>query len=162
MPIVNTNINNNIAVVPYKEDRTSNTIRLTFQDATKDIKIPSPDYQIHLTIRGFKSVLFKESNVDSQWIYGSYINVKIIQPELEKTYFDENIKNAINVEFSKRSIDNKSSFEWIFFNDSLKILFDQFSLQTVKLDKKWLKSASKNKKISKNFKKLNEIYIKCK
>mgnify|MGYP006089615185 FL=1 len=154
--------NNNIAVVPYKEDRTSNTIRLTYQDATKDIKIPSPDYQIHLTIRGFKSVLFKESNVDSQWIYGSYINVKIIQPELEKTYFDENIKNAINVEFSKRSIDNKSSFEWIFFNDSLKILFDQFSLQTVKLDKKWLKSASKNKEISKNFKKLNEIYIKCK
>ena len=154
--------NNNIAVVPYKEDRTSNTIRLTYQDATKDIKIPSPDYQIHLTIRGFKSVLFKESNVDSQWIYGSYINVKIIQPELEKTYFDENIKNAINVEFSKRSIDNKSSFEWIFFNDSLKILFDQFSLQTVKLDKKWLKSSSKNKKISKNFKKLNEIYIRCK
>ena len=138
--------NNNIAVVPYKEDRTSNTIRLTYQDATKDIKIPSPDYQIHLTIRGFKSVLFKESNIDSQWIYGSYINVKIIQPELEKTYFDENVKNAINVEFSKRSIDNKSSFEWIFFNDSLKILFDQFSLQTVKLDKKWLKSASKNKK----------------
>ena len=81
---------------------------------------------------------------------------------MEKTYFDENIKNAINVEFSKRSIDNKSSFEWIFFNDSLKILFDQFSLQTVKLDKKWLKSASKNKEISKNFKKLNEIYIKCK
>ncbi|MDB0045183.1 hypothetical protein N9F20_00625 [Candidatus Pelagibacter sp.] len=154
--------NNNIAVVPYKEDRTSNTIRLTYQDATKDIKIPSPDYQIHLTIRGFKSVLFKESNVDSQWIYGSYINVKIIQPELEKTYFDENIKNAINVEFSKRSIDNKNSFEWIFFNDSLKILFDQFSLQTVKLDKKWLKSSSKNKKISKKFKKLNEIYIKCK
>ena len=154
--------NNNIAVVPYKEDRTSNTIRLTYQDATKDIKIPSPDYQIHLTIRGFKSVLFKESNVDSQWIYGSYINVKIIQPELEKTYFDENIKNAINVEFSKRSIDNKSSFEWIFFNDSLKILFDQFGLQTVKLDKKWLKSASKNKRISNNFKKLNEIYIKCK
>ena len=154
--------NNNIAVVPYKEDRTSNTIRLTYQDATKDIKIPSPDYQIHLTIRGFKSVLFKESNVDSQWIYGSYINVKIIQPELEKTYFDENIKNGINVEFPKRSIDNKSSFEWIFYNDSLKLLFDQFSLQTVKLDKKWLKSASKNKKISKNFKKLNEIYIKCK
>jgi hypothetical protein len=153
--------NNNIAVVPYKEDRTSNTIRLTYQDATKDIKIPSPDYQIHLTIRGFKSVLFKESNIDSQWIYGSYINVKIIQPELEKIYFDENIKNAINVEFSKRSIENKSSFEWIFFNDSLKILFDQFSLQTVNLDKKWLNSASKNKKISKNFKKLNEIYIKC-
>ena len=154
--------NNNIAVVPYKEDRTSNTIRLTYQDTTKDIKIPSPDYHIYLTIRGFKSVLFKESNIDSQWIYGSFVNIEIIQPEMEKVYFNENLKNAINIEFSKRAIENKSSFEWIFFNDSLKMLFDQFSLQTIKLDKKWLKSASKGKKISQKFKKLNEIYIKCK
>ena len=154
--------NNNIAVVPYKEDRTSNTIRLTYQDTTKDIKIPSPDYHIYLTIRGFKSVLFKESNIDSQWIYGSFVNIEIIQPEMEKVYFNENLKNAINIEFSKRAIENKSSFEWIFFNDSLKMLFDQFSLQTIKLDKKWLKSASKGKKMSQKFKKLNEIYIKCK
>ena len=154
--------NNNIAVVPYKEDRTSNTIRLTYQDTTKDIKIPSPDYHIYLTIRGFKSVLFKESNIDSQWIYGSFVNIEIIQPEMEKVYFNENLKNAINIEFSKRAIENKSSFEWIFFNDSLKMLFDQFSLQTIKLDKKWLKSASKGKKMSQKFKKLNEIYTKCK
>ena len=154
--------NNNIAVVPYKEDRTSNTIRLTYQDTTRDIKIPSPDYHIYLTIRGFKSVLFKESNIDSQWIYGSFVNIEIIQPEMEKVYFNENLKNAINIEFSKRAIENKSSFEWIFFNDSLKMLFDKFSLQTIKLDKKWLKSASKSKKMSKKFKKLNEIYIKCK
>ena len=129
---------------------------------TKDIKIPSPDYHIYLTIRGFKSVLFKESNIDSQWIYGSFVNIEIIQPEMEKVYFNENLKNAINIEFSKRSIENKSSFEWIFFNDSLKMLFDKFSLQTIKLDKKWLKSASKGKKMSQKFKKLNEIYIKCK
>ena len=154
--------NNNIAVVPYKEDRTSNTIRLTYQDTTRDIKIPSPDYHIYLTIRGFKSVLFKESNIDSQWIYGSFVNIEIIQPEMEKVYFNENLKNKINIEFSKRAIENKSSFEWIFFNDSLKMLFDKFSLQTIKLDKKWLKSASKSKKMSKKFKKLNEIYIKCK
>ena len=154
--------NNNIAIVPYKEDRTSNTIRLTYQDTTRDIKIPSPDYHIHLTIRGFKDVLFKESNIDEQWLYGSYVNIKIIQPEMEKEYFNENLKNAINVEFSKRSIENKSSFEWIFFNDSLKILFDTFSLQTISLDKKWLKSASKNKDISKAFKQLNKIYDKCK
>ena len=154
--------NNNIAVVPYKEDRTSNTIRLTYQDTTKDIKIPSPDYHIYLTIRGFKSVLFKESNIDSQWIYGSFVNIEIIQPEMEKVYFNENLKKAINIEFSKRAIENKSSFEWIFFNDSLKMLFDQFSLQTIKIDKKWLKSASKGKKMSQKFKKLNEIYTKCK
>jgi len=154
--------NNNIAVVPYGEDRTSNTIMITFENSQREIKLPSPDYHIHLTLRGFKSILFNEGNIDDQWIYGSYVNIKIIQPDLDKIYFDENFKNGLNVEFSKRSAKNKESFEWIFYIDSLKILFDNFSKQTVKVDKKWLKSSSGNKKIKNSFKKINKIYEKCK
>ena len=154
--------NNNIAIVPYSQDRTSSTIMLKFENSTREIKLPNPDYHIHLTIRGFKSILFKEGNIDEQWIYGSYVKIKIFQPDLEKVYFDEKLKNGLNVEFSKRSTKNKDSFEWIFFIDSLKILFDNFSKQTVEIDKKWLKSASKNKKINKSFKELVKIYEKCK
>ena len=135
---------------------------LKFQNSTREIKLPNPDYHIHLTIRGFKNILFKEGNIDEQWIYGSYVKIKIFQPDLEKVYFDEKLKNGLNVEFSKRSTKNKGSFEWIFFIDSLKILFDNFSKQTVEIDKKWLKSASKNKKINKSFKELVKIYEKCK
>ena len=154
--------NNNIAIVPYSQDRTSSTIMLKFENSTREIKLPNPDYHIHLTIRGFKNILFKEGNIDEQWIYGSYVKIKIFQPDLEKVYFDEKLKNGLNVEFSKRSTKNKDSFEWIFFIDSLKILFDNFSKQTVEIDKKWLKSASKNKKINKSFKELVKIYEKCK
>ena len=154
--------NNNIAVVPYGEDRTTSVIKLTFQNSTREIKLPNPDYHIHLTIRGFKSILFKEGNIDEQWIYGSYVRIKLIQPDLDKVYFDEKFKNGLNVEFSKRATKNKESFEWIFYMDSLKILFDEFSKQTIKIDKKWLKSSSDNKKIHKLFKKVNEIYDKCK
>ena len=154
--------NNNIAVVPYGEDRTTSVIKLTFQNSTREIKLPNPDYHIHLTIRGFKSILFKEGNIDEQWIYGSYVRIKLIQPDLDKVYFDEKFKNGLNVEFSKRATKNKESFEWIFYMDSLKILFDEFSKQTIKIDKKWLKSSSDNKKIYKLFKKVNEIYDKCK
>ena len=77
-------------------------------------------------------------------------------------YFDENFKNGLNVEFSKRSTENKESFEWIFYIDSLKVLFDNFSKQTVEIDKKWLKSASGNKKIKNGFKKISSVYEKCK
>ncbi len=154
--------NNNIAIVPYSKDRTTSTIMLKFENSTREIKLPNPDYHIHLTIRGFKNILFKEGNIDEQWIYGSYVKIKIFQPDLEKVYFDEKLKNGLNVEFSKRSTKNKDSFEWIFFIDSLKILFDNFSKQTVEIDKKWLKSASKNKKINKSFKELVKIYEKCK
>ena len=154
--------NNNIAVVPYSQDRTSSSIMIKFENSTREIKLPDPDYHIHLTIRGFKSILFDEGNIDEQWIYGSYVNIKLIQPDLDKIYFDEKFKNGLNVEFSKRSTNNKESFEWIFYLDSLKILFDSFSKQTIKLDKKWLKNANDSKKIKKSFKQLNEIYEKCK
>ena len=158
--------NNGVAIVPYGQDRTSNTIMLRFENSQREINLPNPDYHIHLTIRGFKSVLFKESNIDEQWIYGSYTNIKILQPdypdEQKRIKMDEKFKNALNVELSKRSLDNKQSFEWIFYNDSLKVLFDNFSKQTVELDKKWLKSSNGNKKISKKFKEIKEIYDRCK
>jgi len=158
--------NNGVAIVPYGQDRTSSTIMLRFENSQRQINLPSPDYHIHLTIRGFKSVLFKESNIDEQWIYGSYTNIKILQPdypdEQKRIKMDEKFKNGLNVELSKRSLDNKQSFEWIFYNDSLKVLFDNFSKQTVELDKKWLKSSNGNKKISKTFKEIKEIYDRCK
>ncbi len=154
--------NNNIAIVPYGEDATSRSIMLTFENSQREIELPDPDYHIHLTIRGFKNILFKEGNIDEQWIYGSYIKIKFLQPDLDKIYFEEKFKNALNVEFSKRSTKNKESFEWIFYLDSLKFLFDKFSQQTVEIDKKWLKSSNDNKKVKKLFKALNKIYESCK
>ena len=158
--------NNDIAIVPYGQDRTTNTLMLRFENTQREIKLPDPDYHIHLTIRGFKNVLYKEGNIDEQWIYGSYTNIKIIQPDQPdenlKIKMDEKFKNGLNVEISKRSLENKESFEWIFFNDSLKVLFDNFSKQTLEFDKKWIKSSNDNKKIEKIFKELKKIYESCK
>lgn len=158
--------NNDIAMVPYSQDRTTNTLMLRFENTQREIKLPNPDYHIHLAIRGFKNILYKEGNIDEQWIYGSYINIKIIQPDQPddnlKIKMDEKFKNGLNVEISKRSMKNKESFEWIFFNDSLKVLFDSFSKQTLEFDKKWIKSSNDNEKIKKVFEKLREIYESCK
>ena len=82
---------NNLAIVPFSQDRTSRTIMLTYENTQREIKLPDPDYHIHLTIRGFKNVLFKEGNINSQWIYGSYVNIKILQPDFP----DEN-KDCLN------------------------------------------------------------------
>ena len=62
----------------------------------REIKLPNPDYHIYLTIRGFKNVLFKEGNIDEQWIYGSYVNIKIIQPD----HPDENLKIKMDEKLS--------------------------------------------------------------
>ena len=50
--------NNDIAIVPYGQDRTTNTLMLRFENTQREIKLPDPDYHIDLTIRGFKNVLF--------------------------------------------------------------------------------------------------------
>ena len=42
------------------------------------------------------------------------------------------------------------------------MLFDNFSKQSLKLDKKWIKSANNNKDIGKQFKNLKNIYDSCK
>ena len=158
--------NNDIAIVPYGQDRTTNTLMLRFENTQREIKLPNPDYHIYLTIRGFKNVLFKEGNIDEQWIYGSFVNIKVIQPdnpdENLKIKMDEKFKHGLNVELSKRSLENKESFEWIFFNDSLKVLFDNFSKQTIEFDKKWIKSSSDSKKMKKKFEGLKNIYESCK
>ena len=154
--------NNDIAIVPYGQDRTTRTIMLRFENTQREINLPDPDYHIHLTLRGFKNVLYKEGNIDEQWIYGSYVNIMVKQPDSEKIVFNEKFKNGLNVEISKRSMENKESFEWIFFNDSLKMLFDNFSKQSLELDKKWIKSANNNKDIGKQFKNLDKIYGSCK
>lgn len=75
---------------------------------------------------------------------------------------DEQFKQGLNVEMSTRSIKNKDSFEWIFFNDSLKSLFDNFSQQTITLDKQWIKSSSENKNVAKIFNNIKEVYENCK
>ena len=91
---------------------------LRFENTQREIKLPDPDYHIHLTIRGFKNVLYKEGNIDEQWIYGSYTNIKIIQPdnpdENLKIKMNEKFKNGLNVEISKRSMENKSLLNGFF------------------------------------------------
>ena len=64
--------------------------------------------------------------------------------------------------FQKEAWKIKALLSGFFFNESLKLLFDNFSMQTVKIDKKWLKSSNDNKKISKKFKNLKTVYESCK
>ena len=40
-------------------------------------------------IKGFKKVLAQSTAVEDLFLYGSFINFKIYQPELNKYYFDE-------------------------------------------------------------------------
>jgi|TARA_B110000858_G_C17754529_1_gene451390 hypothetical protein len=132
-----------IALVPFMEGMAIGgqmKQRFVNTDEIYNIEVPKPDFNIELTIRGFKKVLVKTSDVNNLFLYGAYINVKVLQPDLEKVYIDTKLKNAnqLKIPTSIKNID-----DWRKFNASLARLFDQFAVNIVKPTDKYLKLQSK-------------------
>ncbi len=117
----------------------------------------NPDNQIHINLKGFKKVLAQSSDVEDQYLYGSFIDLKIFQPDLDKIYFDESLRGVTTIKIPK-DIEPK---DWRKYYYNLKILFENFSLNIKKQDKKWMKKATKNK-IKKKLKSLNTLLEKVK
>ena len=153
--------NHNVAIVPFTEGQAiGKSMKLKFVQSDKiyDIKLPNPDYHIELNIKGFKKVLAQSTAVEDLFLYGSFINFKIYQPELNKYYFDETLRGVTQVKIPKEQSDIN---DWRKYYYNLEILFDDFSKNIIKQDKKWLKKATK-KKIKKEIKNLNLIIDKLK
>ena len=78
-----------------------------------------------------------------------------MQPDINKVYFDEKIKNAnqIKIPNSIKNID-----EWRKFYISTLVLFDEFSANIKKPDPKWINNSLTNKDSAKKaFQNLNIV-----
>ena len=155
--------NNNVSIVPYAADRTVSTIEFTYQNQQVKIKYPDPDYYIDLDIKKF--VRFEDKNnktaSNSIYYYGSAVNFKVYQPETNKVIIDSHMRRVLTQDIPK-DIKNLESFEWVYFKNSLNALFNKISVQTNKLDSKWIKNASESKRnVKKDFKELKNVYNKC-
>ena len=137
--------NHNVAIVPFTEGQAiGRSMKLKFAQSDKifDIKLPNPDYHIEINIKGFKKVLAQSTAVEDLFLYGSFINLKIYQPELNKYYFDETLRGVTQVKIPKEQTDIN---DWRKYYYNLEILFDDFSKNIIKQDKKWLKKATKKR-----------------
>ena len=135
-----------VALVPYQEGvalGSNMKQRFANTDEIFEIKLPKPDFNIELTVRGFKKVLAKSSSVSNIFLYGSYINIKILQPDLDKVYLDARFKNANQI---KIPVGIEDLDDWRKFNYSLIKLFDDFSLNITKPSNKYLKNQAKDPK----------------
>lgn len=156
-------LHNSIALVPFAEGMAiGNAMKLAFvnSDTIYDIELPKPDFDIILTIRGFKKITVATSDVRNVYLFGSYTKIQVIQKELNKTYFDEKIKNASQIEIPNNieNIDN-----WRKFYFSTIILFDKFSSNINSLNSKWAKkSLSKDGMHKESFSDLRKVLDKTK
>ena len=154
-------MHHNIALVPYMEGQgIGGTMKLRFvqTDEIYSIKLPNPDYHIDINLKGFKKVLAKTSASEDLYLYGSFVDLKIFQPDLDKIYFNEGLRGVTKIKIPKDQTDVN---DWRKYYYNLEILFNNFSKNIIKQDKKWMKETTKNK-IKKNLKGLNNILKKVK
>ena len=133
-------------------------LRFVQTDEVYSIELPNPDYHIEINLKGFKKVLAKTSPSEDLYLYGSFVDLKIIQPDLDKIYFNEGLRGVTNVKIPK---DQKDVNDWRKYYYNLKKLFNNFSKNIIKQDQKWIKKATKNK-IKKDLKRLNRVFNKVK
>ena len=154
-------MHHNVALVPYIEGQgIGGTMKLRFvqTDEIYSIKLPNPDYHIDINLKGFKKVLAKTSASEDLYLYGSFVDLKIFQPDLDKIYFSEGLRGVTKVKIPKDQMDVN---DWRKYYYNLKKLFNNFSKNIIKQDQKWMKETTKNK-IKKDLKGLNNILKKVK
>tara|TARA_B100001173_G_C16007587_1_gene556271 strand:+ start:682 stop:1854 length:1173 start_codon:yes stop_codon:yes gene_type:complete len=154
-------MHHNVALVPYSGGQSiDKTMKLRFvqTDEIYSIKLPNPDYHIDIDLKGFKKVLAKSSETEDLYLYGSFIDLKFSQPDLDKIYFNEALRGVTKIKIPKDQTDVN---DWRKYYYNLEILFNNFSKNIIKQDKKWMKEATKNK-IKKDLKSLNKVLNKLK
>ena len=151
----------NIAFVPFVEGQAiGKTMKLRFVETDKiySIKLPNPDYHVYINLKGFKKVLAKSSDIENLFLYGSFFEIKIFQPDIDEIYFNETLRGVTKIKVPKDQVDVN---DWRKYYYNMEILFNNFSINITKSDKKWLKEVSKNK-IKKSLKSLNSVIEKVK
>jgi hypothetical protein len=148
--------NQNVSLLPYtKGEAIGSKMALRFSNGDIfNLITPSSDYGIDLIIRGFKKVKAGENHAKVSWVYGSYVRIKVEQPDTNKLYMDIPFVNAAvkEVPISQSSVD-----DWSAYQESLFSFFDQFSREISKPSKKWLGKVTKVKNASKQLKAFNNI-----
>ena len=155
-------LHNDIELVPYVEGVAIGAkMKQQFvnSDIIYDIELPKPDYNINITVRGFKKVLAKKSDINNIYFWASFLNLKIYQPDLNKIYMDDNLKNVI-----KKSIPSQIQDvnDWYKFYITTYELFDDFSINVINPKNEWLKKANDSKNFEANIRKVNKLMEKVK
>ena len=155
-------LHNDIALVPYTEGMAIGAkMKQQFvnSDIIYDIELPKPDFNIEISVRGFKKVLAKKSDVNNIFFWASFINLNIFQPDLNKTFMNDNLKNVIKKSIPAQ-IENIN--DWYKFYVATYELFDGYSLNISSPNKEWIKKTNDTESFNKNIHSVNKLMEKLK
>ena len=152
--------NQNVPMLPYSTGHAiGNKMALKVANGEVfNLKIPEPDYEVRLTVRGFKKKLIEQTPVESAWAYGAYINIEVIEPMSGTNYINTRFMNAASktVPASQNNID-----DWAAYQETILGLFESLTKEVSSPSGKWIKEHSPAKDASKALERFNEVLKQC-
>lgn len=152
-----------VPIIPFaKGYAIGNIMSLRVSDgAVWELKLPKPDYEISVEIKGFKKIPYSEMEGGAaSFVYGAYGSIRIAEPLSNKVYLDTPLKNGETrlIPASQKYVDDFPNFY-----DALNGMFVKLALVIDgKGDEKWLKSATPSKGIEQQISQTRELMKLCK
>ena len=118
-----------------------------------NISLPKPDFFIELVISNFRKGIAETSDVSDIWQYGSAVNIKIYEPDLNKIYLNDRLIRVTNVKRAKGTEIN----HWGKFYYNNQILLEELAINISKQDRNWISASSEKREFSDQLNEVNKL-----
>lgn len=149
-------LNQKVNVVPFIEGvAIGGTMKAKFVQSTEiyNISLPKPDFFIELGISNFKKGIAETSDVSEIWQYGSAVNVKIYEPDLNKEYLNDRLIRVTNIKRAKGTDIN----HWGKFYYNNQLLFQELTLNISKPNRSWVSNTSEKREFENQLNEVNKL-----
>jgi len=128
-------------VLPFaKGYAIGNSMAMRFADGTVfNLKIPEADYAFSVDLTGFKRIKSGESVAGASYIYGTYVDLKLVEPVSGRAYLDSKFKNG---EVKLVPVTQSEIDDFPAYADSVRGLFGKLTAVLGGKDDPWIKSAA--------------------
>ncbi|KAB2963801.1 hypothetical protein [Zoogloea sp.] len=134
------------------------TMRLENGDDYK-IKLNEGDYVFDLRLNKFAKIKVSENNVGTAYVFGTYFDIKFLEPTLNTVYLDSSLKNGETAVLPAGLV---TGDDFAAYQDAMRGLALKFSDSLANPGSKWISSAASAKNISSQLDSARDILGKCK
>jgi hypothetical protein len=152
--------NQNVPLLPYSKGHAiGNRMALTVANGEVfNLEMPEADFEIQLTLNGFRKVIREKKAAGTSWIYAAYIEVEVKEPLSGDVYLNAQFKNGGQkiVPVSQTLVD-----DWPAFQEVLVVLFDKLTKELSDPSSSWTQTYSPSAGAYEGLKQFKEVIERC-
>jgi hypothetical protein len=149
-----------VALFPYTAGYAiGGVMQMRLADTDYNLQFPRPDWEISLELTGVKKVKYAENAAGTSFVYGSYLTVKIAEPDGLNAVLDAQFKNG---EVKEVPTNQTTVDDFPAYNDSIRGLFDKLAQVLGGQNLPWFKNAAVTPHIDQEIVATRGLLQKCK